>query len=103
TTAPITTTNLNSGPPANAGRVSGTAINVGSAVNLSSSATYVVAAGGTLNSSKMTLMLGSGGGVAGGSTAAQASVNGDVAAASGSRVAPGLDTAAGTLRFANNL
>ena len=101
--SPITTVNLNSGTLASAGRVNGTTINVGSGVNLSSGTTYAVAAGGALNSAKPTLTLGSGGGIAGGSTASQATVNGDVSAGSGSRVSPGLGTVAGTLRFANNL
>src|SRR5581483_11000437 len=85
------------------GRVSGTTINIGSAVTLNSGATYVVAPGGALNSSKTPLALGSGGGIAGGGTGSQAIVNGDVTAASGSRVSPGLGVAAGTLRFSNNL
>jgi hypothetical protein len=84
--SPISAVNLNSGTITNVARVSGNLIAIGSTVNVGASTTYAMAAGGTLNSSKGTLVLGSGGGMAGGSTASQATINGNVEAASGARV-----------------
>ena len=101
TAAPLTTINLTAGNLNNAARISARAINV-SGTTITGAPTFVLPAGGTLSSSLPTLTLASGGGIEGGGATASA-INGNVAASSGSQIAPGVTGVPGTLQFNNDL
>ncbi len=99
---PITTINLNSGNLNNVGSIAGQSIAVQIGTTIGSGTTFVLGNGGSLTSSLTPLTLGSGGGLSGGGVS-QATINGDVEAASGARVSPGSSAVASTLQFNNNL
>ena len=100
--APITTVSLQGGTLNNPGLIAAKTITIGPAA-VNGAPTYHIVASpdgpGTLDASAITtLTLSSGGGIAG-----SGNVSGNVIAPSGSRIAPGSDTAAGTLAFGGNL
>ncbi len=100
--APLTTVSLLSGTLNNAGTVAARTITLGPTTILPGATTYIIdnsQGNGLLDAaSRGTFTLGAGGGIHGGGT-----VTGDIVAASGARIAPGSDPAAGTLIFNNNL
>jgi autotransporter-associated beta strand protein len=100
--APITNVTLLSGTLSNAATVAARNIALGATTILPAQTTYFIdssSGNGLLDaSSRGTLTLGAGGGIHGGGTVA-----GEIVAASGSRIAPGTDSAAGTLVFSNSL
>jgi autotransporter-associated beta strand protein len=98
--APITTINLNSGTLNNAASIAGATINIQQAIAISGPTNYIIANGGTLTSSGLTLT--SGGGIGGGG-ANGGNVSGDIVAGTGSQVTPGAPTVPATLQFNNSL
>jgi autotransporter-associated beta strand protein len=98
--APITNINLNSGTFNGAATISGRQISV-SGPTMTGAPNYLVADAGSLTAFQ-DLHLTSGGGLGGGGSSG-ASVLGNVIADSGSRIAPGFGTTAGTLNFNNDL
>ena len=101
--SPITTINLNSGNINNVATISGKTINLQPAITMTGSPNFILADGGTLNSSLPTpLTLGSGGGISGGGPTG-ATINGDVVAGSGSKIAPGTASVPAVMQFGNNL
>ena len=102
--APITNVNLTGGTLSNAANVFANAFDV-SGVNFSNSSgttTLQISNGGTFTASAPPLTLPSGVVLAGGG-ATGATVTGDIVAGSGSRIAPGNSTTAGTVTFNNSL
>ncbi len=98
--APITTVNLNSGTLNNAASIASKAINIQPAITITGPTNFVLADGGMLTSSGLTLA--SGGGIGGGGPTG-GSIIGDVVAGSGSRIAPGSTTVPAILQFGNSL
>ena len=99
---PLTSVNLTGGNLANAARIAGKTINLGTALNITGTPTYVLPDAGTLNSASTTLNLVSGGGIEGGG-ASGATVDGNVVAQSGSKITVGLSPVASSLSFSNDL
>jgi autotransporter-associated beta strand protein len=100
--SPLKVFNQTGGTLSNTGVVAADAITIGAGATVTGAPTYLISSGGTLTSGVGTLTRPSGGGIVGGGAAA-ATVSGDIQAASGSKIAPGSGTTAGTLAFANNL
>ncbi|MGN6367709.1 MAG: beta strand repeat-containing protein [Phycisphaerae bacterium] len=100
--APITTINLNSGNLNNVHLIAGNTITIGSAMNIIGSPLFAIAGGGSLNSSLSSILIPSGGGIAGGA-GSSASITGNVELASGASLSPGNASTPGTLNFSNNL
>ncbi len=101
--APIKTINLTSGSLNNPGIISGRAITLGSAINITGTPTYIIGDAGTLTSSLPMLTLGSGGGLEGGGASGTTFITGDITVANGSHLSPGSSTAATTWQLSNSL
>jgi len=103
--APVKTITLSGGSITNAAQIVGSTITIGNAaVALSGAPRLVIADGGTLDVSAVApYTLASGLSVEGGGPTNVGTVNGSVIAGSGSTIAPGTTSAAGTLKFANDL
>ena len=101
--SPLTTVNLNSGSVNNVATIAAKTINLQPAITITGTPNFILADGGTLNSMLTTpLTLGTGGGISGGGPTG-ATINGDVVAGSGSKIAPGTSAVPAVMQFGNNL
>ena len=100
--SPVKTINLNGGNVTNAALIAGSAINVNGAVTITGSPVYLIADAGILTAASG-LTLPSGTQLQGGSATGAGQVNGDVTAASGSTINPGVTGVPATLQFNNSL